>query len=611
MSVSNYSTPESVLQSVFGYSTFRTVQKEVIEHTIGGGDSLVLMPTGGGKSLCYQIPALIRSGVAIVVSPLIALMKDQVDALLSVGIQATYLNSTLDQAETHEREKKLCAGGYDLVYMSPERLVRDHSKRLLDKLTISLIAVDEAHCVSQWGHDFRPEYMQLAGIKAQFPQAPIIALTATADEPTRAEIIERLNLRNGRLFATGFNRPNISYRITLKQNPKQQLKRFIESEHRNDSGIVYCLSRKKVESTAQWLQTQGINALAYHAGMSTEARAHCQERFLREDGIVVVATIAFGMGIDKPDVRFVAHLDLPKSIESYYQETGRAGRDGLPATAWMTYGYADVVAVRHFVDKSDAPEERKLIERKKLDALLGLCETSSCRTQVLLSYFGDTLSEPCNNCDTCLNPVKTWDGTLEAQQALSAAYRTGQRFGVHHLIDVLRGIETEKVLKFNHNRLSCFGIGEERSKSEWSAIFRQLVATGIVKADLENYGSIFLTEESRPVLKGDQQVFFRVDEKPAKVKKNTRLSGKIEQSFGENETARTLFSQLKVLRSRLSKEQSIPAYMVFHDATLYELAIHQPQTKRDLGRINGLGEKKLALYGEELLSLCSAATSGQ
>ena len=586
-----------ILRDVFGYDSFRGHQEEVIEHVIGGGDAFVLMPTGGGKSLCYQIPAIIRPGVGVIVSPLIALMQDQVTALHQLGVRAAFLNSTQEYPEAARVERQLMQGELDLIYVAPERLLTERMLDLLSQCKIALFAIDEAHCVSQWGHDFRAEYLQLSTLHERFPDIPRIALTATADGPTRREIIERLRLSRARTFVAGFDRPNIRYRIVPKQNPKQQLLSFLESEHPGDSGIVYCLSRKRTEETAQWLSDRGWKALAYHAGLDSATRHRVQSAFQREDGVIVVATIAFGMGIDKPDVRFVAHLDLPKSIEAYYQETGRAGRDGLPADAFMTYGLADVVMMRQLLDKSDADEQHKLVERRKLDALLGMCETTMCRRKVLLSYFGDEIDGPCGNCDTCLNPVESWDGSKVARKALYCVSETGQRFGVMHLVDILTGKSTERTRKFGHDKLKAFGGGSELSANEWSPVFRQLVAMGMLTVDMEQYGALKLTAEYHPVMKGQRRVLLRKDAKPEKkAKAPTGKATKVSESLTPEEE--TIFSALRELRLRMAKESDIPPFVVFHDSALREMARLRPTSLAEFSRMPGVGKHKLERYGE-------------
>ena len=589
----------AVLRQTFGYDQFRAPQAEVVETLIGGGDALVLMPTGGGKSLCYQIPALVRNGVGLVISPLIALMQDQVSALEQLGVRAAYLNSTLDSSSAWRVEQALLAGELDLLYIAPERLTQPRTLNLLQQSPIALFAIDEAHCVSQWGHDFRSDYLNLSLLHEQFPQIPRIALTATADERTRAEIIQRLALEQASLFVCGFDRPNIQYRIDQKQNARQQLLRFMRNEHPGDAGIVYCLSRKKVEATASWLCDQGFSALPYHAGLPAETRKHHQDRFLREDGIVVVATIAFGMGIDKPDVRFVAHLDLPKSVEAYYQETGRAGRDGDPATAWMVYGVQDVIKLRQMLEMSNGDDVHKRAERQKLDAMLGLCEITSCRRSALLHYFGEEGRPACGNCDACLTPAQTWDGTQAAQKALSCAYRTGQRFGVNHLIDVLQGKETDKIRQFHHQQVSTFGVGAELDATQWRSVFRQLVAMGLLTVDVGGFGSLLLTEKCRPVLRGEQSLSLRRDQKPERSQR--RASGG--QGDSLKGTDKALWESLRECRKRQASEQSIPPYMIFHDATLMEFVACQPVTLAQMARISGVGQSKLDHYGELFLEV--------
>ncbi len=594
----------TVLKNVFGYPDFRGLQAGIVEHVAGGGDCLVLMPTGGGKSLCYQIPALLRAGTGVVISPLIALMQDQVAALLEAGVRAAFLNSTLANEDALIVESALVAGKYDLLYVAPERLMTSRFMQLLEKLRradgLALFAIDEAHCVAQWGHDFRPEYIQLSMLHERFPDVPRIALTATADQQTREEIIARLGLDGARVFISSFDRPNIRYRIVEKANAKAQLLAFLKAEHKQDAGIIYCLSRRKVDETAIWLVEQGYNALAYHAGMDTASRTRHQARFLREDGIIMVATIAFGMGIDKPDVRFVAHLDLPKSIEGYYQETGRAGRDGAAADAWMTYGLADVVNHRRMIDASDADDKFKRIAGSKLDALLGLCEATTCRRVRLLAYFGEA-SAPCGNCDTCLEPPQVWDGTVAAQKALSCAFRCGQRFGAGHLIDVLLGTETERVVQWGHRELSTFGIGKEFDKKQWQAVFRQLVAQGLLAVDHAGYGALKLMEASRAVLTGGQTIHLRKAQEARRGRALKKISGA--STAGLDAVARELWERLREWRAAIAKEHGVPAYVVFHDATLVELARGRPSTEDALSRISGVGTRKLERYGTDLLKL--------
>ncbi|NOT13990.1 MAG: DNA helicase RecQ [Methylotenera sp.] len=600
------------LQHVFGYGSFRGEQEAIVTHVVAGGDALVLMPTGGGKSLCYQLPALLREGVAIVVSPLIALMQDQVDALKQLGVRAAFLNSSQEFDEAREVTAQLMRGYFQIVYVAPERLLMSSFLNLLDEIEegagIALFAIDEAHCVSQWGHDFRPEYRKLTVLHERFPQVPRIALTATADAPTRAEIIERLQLENARQFVSSFDRPNIKYRVTQKANARQQLEDFLEKEHPNDAGIIYCLSRKKVEETAEWLKSRGWDALPYHAGLDASVRNQNQRRFLREEGVIMVATVAFGMGIDKPNVRFVAHLDLPKSMEGYYQETGRAGRDGLPADAWMVYGLGDVVSMRKMLDSGDAPEERKAVERQKLDALLGFCESTDCRHQTLLRYFGEQHAGNCGQCDNCLNPVDTWDATQAVQMALSCVYRTGQRFGVVHLIDVLLGKNTPKIAQFNHQALSTFGIGKNLSQAQWSSIFRQLVAAGYLISDIEAYGGLKLAESARPILKGAFEVWLRRDLEVSSRKVSRAERGSRAKEVYEQVSDDPLWLALKAKRMELAREQGVPPYVIFHDSTLLEILNRKPQTLTEMGRITGVGQAKLARYGDDFLEVLENAT---
>jgi len=591
-------SPEEILRRVFGYPSFRGAQREVIGRVVEGGDALVLMPTGGGKSLCYQIPALLRPGTGVVVSPLIALMQDQVDALRQLGLRAAFLNSSLSPAEQWEVEQTLLAGRLDLLYVAPERLLTERFQSLLDRVPVALFAIDEAHCVSQWGHDFRPEYIQLNRLHERWPAVPRIALTATADAPTRREILERLGLEAAAQFVSSFDRPNIRYRVVEKDQPRRQLMAFLRDEHPGDSGIVYCLSRRKVEETADFLRGQGLNALAYHAGMTAEQRRAHQAEFLRGEGVIVVATIAFGMGIDKPDVRFVAHLDLPKSLEAYYQETGRAGRDGLPADAWMTYGLGDLAMLRRFIEDSDAEERFKRVELHKLNALLGFCESTQCRRQVLLGYFGESLDAPCRNCDTCLTPVERWDGTLAAQKALSCIYRTEQRFGVNYLIEVLRGSGNERIRRFGHDRISTFGIGTEFGVEQWKSVYRQLVAAGLAMVDLEGHGALKLTEQSRPVLRGEQQMWLRRD--PERRHRQGRQGSPSGEAPLDPE-ASLLWERLRAHRRALAQEQGVPPYVIFGDATLKEMLGYRPRDRVELARISGVGAVKLERYGDGFL----------
>jgi ATP-dependent DNA helicase RecQ len=603
-------SPHSILHDTFGYTDFRGGQLAIVEHVAAGGDALVLMPTGGGKSLCYQIPALLRDGVGIVVSPLIALMQDQVDTLKQLGIAAAFLNSSLDGETARQVIRDVRLGTTKLLYVAPERLLTDGFHDLLERLyedgRIALFAIDEAHCVSQWGHDFRPEYRQLTVLHEHFPGVPRIALTATADAPTRNEIIERLGLGQARQFVSSFDRPNIRYRIAQKSNARQQLQDFLQAEHANDAGIVYCLSRKKVEETAAWLKSQGWKALPYHAGLDPATRQANQQHFLREEGVIMVATVAFGMGIDKPDVRFVAHLDLPKSMEGYYQETGRAGRDGLPANAWMVYGLGDVVSMRQMLLSGDAPEERKRVELKKLDALLGFCESTDCRHQAILRYFGEAHPGECGQCDNCLEPVDTWDATQAAQMALSCVYRTGQRFGVAHQVDVLLGKVTPKVEQFGHRSLSTFGIGAELTQSQWNSVYRQLVSAGFLSVDIEGYGGLQLAEAARPVLRGEQAVWLRRDAEPARRRSTKAERGsRLREAFaGANDDP--LWQALKTRRMELAREQGVPPYVIFHDSTLLELLEHRPATLDQMSRIAGIGQAKLARYGDAFLQVLSS-----
>ena len=590
-----------ILKDVFGYPIFRGQQAEIIDRVVQGGDCLVLMPTGGGKSLCYQIPALLREGVAIVVSPLIALMHNQVTALNEIGVRAAVLNSSLSLQEAALVEQNVLLGAYDLLYVAPERVLTARFLNLLARVPIALFAIDEAHCVSQWGHDFRPEYIQLSILHERFPAVPRIALTATADLETRREIIERLGLASAKVFVSSFDRPNIRYQIVDKTNSRAQLLHFIQTEHATDAGIVYCLSRKKVEETAVWLSELGIRAIPYHAGMATQERQRNQARFLREEGIVMVATIAFGMGIDKPDVRFVAHLDLPKSIEGYYQETGRAGRDGLAANAWMIYGLNDVIQQRRMIEESEANIQFKQAAARKLEAMLLLCETNTCRRIRLLRYFGEASSmEACGNCDVCLNPPHVWDATVEVQKALSCVYRTGQNFGAGHLIDVLRGNLTGRVKEWHHDRVSTFGIGKQLTEQAWRAVFRQIVSLGLLVPDHEGHGVLQLTEASRSVLRGEQTVYLRQQIKAPKLTKTPSADDEFIQLDSQ---AHALWEKLRVWRNQTAKEHGVPAYVIFHDATLRELVRAHPQTLDELRQISGVGARKLEKYGTDLMAL--------
>jgi ATP-dependent DNA helicase RecQ len=595
--------PLSILKQTYGYDQFRGQQEEIINHLIEGGSSFVLMPTGSGKSLCYQIPALCREGVGVIVSPLIALMQDQITALAQLGISAGAINSSMSDRKVFEVKQKLENNNLDLLYVAPERLVMPEFVELLERVKIALFAIDEAHCVSQWGHDFRPDYTALSFLAERFEDVPRIALTATADKATRKDIIERLKLENGQTFVGGFDRPNIHYSILERNNAKKQVFDFIQNYHREDSGIIYCISRKKVEEMAEWLQGKDINALPYHAGLPAEVRSENQDRFLREDKIIIVATIAFGMGIDKPDVRFVAHMNIPKSIEAYYQETGRAGRDGLPSNAYMIYGMDDAVMQRNWIENSEAPELQKRIEHQKLNALLGLCEAAICRRQVLLEYFDDT-GEPCGNCDTCDTKPQTFDGTTPAQMALSAVYRTGQRFGMVYVVDVLLGKEDDRIIQFGHDQQSTFGIGKELSRSEWQNIFRQLVSRNLLMVDVQEHNGIKITEKGFAFLKQKESIDFRkvTISKKTKADKPSRRK----KPALEDEDDQELFEKLKEARQLMAKKRRVPAYVIFHDKTLIELADKRPQSFEEMLEINGIGESKLKKFGQTLLDVILA-----
>ena len=640
-------TPLDILHTVFGYEVFRDQQAEIVDHLVAGGDALVLMPTGGGKSLCYQIPALVRPGTGVVVSPLIALMQDQVTALRQHGIRAAFLNSTLPPADARRVETLLRRGELDLLYIAPERLLQERTLALLTEIQASgppaglaLFAIDEAHCVSQWGHDFRPEYLQLDILNKHYPGVPRLACTATADERTRQEIVTSLGLTAGRIFVTGFDRPNIQYRVVQKNNPRRQLLDLLRDEHPGDAGIVYCLSRKRVEQIAEYLTREGVRALPYHAGMGKKDREANQRIFQHEDGVVMVATIAFGMGIDKPDVRFVAHLDLPRSLEAYYQETGRAGRDGLPATAWLAYGLQDVILLRKMMETSEADELHKRGESQKLDAMLGYCEVVDCRRQVLLGYFGEELAEPCGNCDTCLQPVETFDGTIVAQKALSCVVRTGQRFGAQYLVDVLLGRENERIHRFGHHRLSTYGIGTELDISGWRSVIRQLVARGLLAVDPEGYGGLRLTEAAGPILHGAETLLLRKDVARRRRQRRRTPRGRVSispeatispgavaaidatRATGAGRSARpakedlvdpeavALFERLRKKRYELAQTNGIPPYVIFHDTTLAAMALHRPASPLELLQISGVGEKKLQRYGETFLAVINEIPDG-
>jgi ATP-dependent DNA helicase RecQ len=606
------SEARQVLQRVFGYDSFRGDQQKIIGHLIGGGDALVLMPTGGGKSLCYQIPALVRPGTGVVISPLIALMQDQVTALNAAGVRAGFLNSTQDGHERREVEQAFTGGELDLLYLAPERLRAESTGRLLDRGHIALFAIDEAHCVAQWGHDFRPDYLELSALHERWPKVPRIALTATATEATRAEITSRLNLGGARHFVASFDRPNITYRIVPKNEPKRQLLGLLRSEHAGHAGIVYTLSRSSAENVAEFLTSQGIEALPYHAGLDARTRAANQSRFLREDGLVMVATIAFGMGIDKPDVRFVAHLDLPKSVEGYYQETGRAGRDGLPSTAWLAYGLADVVMQRKLIDTSDGDAAHRRRQSAHLDAMLALCETVRCRRAQMLAYFGEQATS-CGNCDTCQSPPETWDGTIAAQKLLSAVYRLrherGQKFGAGQVIDILLGRSTPKVTQHGHDSLTVFGIGTELREAEWRGVVRQLLAQGLLTVEPE-YGALVLTPGSAEVLGKRREVPLRREApKPPRASRSggTRAGAAAAPAAELPAAAAGLFEQLRAWRAGVAREQGLPAYVIFHDATLRQIAAQRPATLAGLATVSGVGEAKLAKYGQQVLDTIAAA----
>ncbi|HDY84178.1 hypothetical protein LCGC14_0685200 [marine sediment metagenome] len=587
---------QHILKSIFGYDDFRHAQHDIIQTLLEGNDALVLMPTGGGKSLCYQIPALVRQGTAIVISPLIALMQDQVDALRQLGIKAAFLNSSLSQNEAYSVQQQLLNGELDLLYLAPERMQNSAMLSLLDRCQLSLFAIDEAHCVSQWGHDFRPDYQQLKLLHQRYPTIPRIALTATADKRTRDEIIKQLQLEDARVFVNSFDRPNIHYAISEGNNAKQRLWQFIDDNHPQDAGIVYCLSRKKVEETASWLAEQGRDALPYHAGLPQEVRQRNQQRFLRDEAVIIVATIAFGMGIDKPDVRFVAHLNLPKSIEAYYQETGRAGRDGAPANAWMAYGLQDVITLRQFMQDSKADEAHKQMEHHKLESMLGLCELITCRRQSLLTYFDETSPEPCGNCDNCLQPPAKWDGTESAQKALSCIYRTEQRFGVNYIVDILHGKTDERIQRNGHDKISTFGIGKDTVITEWRSLFRQLIALGYIDIDVERHGALCLTEKCRGILRGEQRLELRKQIKQEKITPDKK------QKTAVRPQDQPLWDALRALRTSLAEEAGVPPYVIFHDATLQEMVKQRPLTEQDMNRISGVGGQKLARYGKVFLA---------
>ncbi|GJM04232.1 MAG: ATP-dependent DNA helicase RecQ [marine bacterium B5-7] len=587
---------QAILKSIFGYEQFRHSQEDIIQELLNGNDALVLMPTGGGKSLCYQIPALVREGTAIVVSPLIALMQDQVVALKQLGVKAAFLNSSMNYDEARLVEQQLTNHELDIVYVAPERLLTNHMLSLLDQCKVSLFAIDEAHCVSQWGHDFRPEYQRLKILHERYPSIPRIALTATADIRTRKEIILQLQLEEAKVYINSFDRSNITYAISEGNNPKQRLWRFLEENHKNDAGIVYCLSRKKVEAITEWLSEQGRIALPYHAGLPNELRQINQQRFLREDSVIIVATIAFGMGIDKPDVRFVAHLNLPKSIEAYYQETGRGGRDGEAANAWMAYGLQDVITLRQFMQNSNADEVHKRIEHHKLESMLGLCELITCRRHALLDYFDEISSEHCGACDNCQNPPEKWNATESAQKALSAIYRTEQRFGVNYIVDILLGKNDERIQRNGHDQLSTFAIGKELSTTEWRSVFRQLIALGYIDIDVERHGALRLTEKCRPVLRGQQKLNLRKQIQEEKTTKQSKQKSTIRPQD------QLLWEALRSLRLKLAEASGVPPYVIFHDATLQEMVRKRPCSPVAMLRISGIGEQKLQRYGQQFLS---------
>ncbi len=596
---------QAVLEKTFGYKSFRLHQQAIIASLLDGKDVLALMPTGGGKSLCYQIPALVRRGIGVVVSPLIALMQDQVDALKEAGVKAAFLNSTLSWSEVQAVEAAVTSGTLDVLYVAPERLVQERTLQLLERAEISVFAIDEAHCVAQWGHDFRPEYRQLRILPERFPSVPRIALTATADAKTREEIVAELKLENAERYIASFDRPNIRYTISEQGSigNREKLLQFIQAEHKDDAGIVYCLSRKNVEETAAWLTSKGRRALAYHAGLPPDTRRTTQEKFLKDDGLIICATIAFGMGIDKPDVRFVAHLNLPKSIESYYQETGRAGRDGEAANAWMCYGIQDIITQRQWIAQGDGAEAHKHMQRQKLDALIGLTETASCRRQRLLAYFGETSEKPCGNCDTCLTPPRTFDGTQAAQKALSAIYRTGQRFGVGYLVDILAGKADPKISRNAHDKLTVYGAGKDMKPDTWRGLFRQLMASGYVTTDEEGYGSLTLTERARPLLRGEEQFLMREVTVVAKAERGKAARDSKSGASALAKEGTDLYVALKALRQKLANEAGLPPYVICHDRTLVELAQKRPQTEAALHDITGLGDRKIARYGAALLAV--------
>ena len=602
------SLPIAILKRFFGYDSFKENQERIIESLLSGKDAFVLMPTGSGKSICYQIPAMIRPGVGIVISPLIALMEDQVKGLRQNGVRAEYLNSTLDLKTANKVQRQVASGNVDILYVAPERLLTENFQHFLKNIQIGLFAIDEAHCVSQWGHDFRPEYLRINEVTRQFSNVPRVALTATADSVTHKDILEKLDLQKAEHFVSSFDRPNIRYHVQVKHSDKNQLLSFIERSHPSESGIVYVRTRKRTETIASWLHEKGVSALPYHAGLDIEVRFDNQKRFLGNDVSVMVATIAFGLGIDKPDVRFVAHLDLPASMEAYYQETGRAGRDGQPADAWMVYSLSDVVAMNKLFELTPGNEAFKWIQRKKLDGLLGYCELIECRRKSLLAYFGETYQGDCQTCDNCLDPVKTWDGTVAAQKALSCVYRTGERFGAGYLTDVLLGKETERIVKFGHNRVSTFGIGNELDKLEWKSVFRQLLSAGYLKADLNSYGGLRLSEKSRSVLRKKQKILFRKDPFFEVKTRFSAIKSKTVKVI-ETEGDKGLFEKLRSLRTKIAKEIEMPPYVIFHDRTLHELVSYLPDSLDEMHGIHGIGEAKLKNYGQRFLEVILGHTN--
>ena len=600
--LNKHTKPKDILKTYFGYDSFYQYQEEIIESVISGQDAFILMPTGGGKSLCYQIPSIICPGVGIIISPLIALMQDQVDALRQLGIRADFINSTLSINEIRSIEQRMISGDMDLLYVAPERLTSSNFLRVLERTNIALFAIDEAHCVSQWGHDFRPKYLELSILPEYFPKIPRIALTATADSVTRRDILLKLNLEKAKQYISSFDRPNIFYRVVIKQNAKNQLENFLKTEHQSDSGIVYCLTRKKVEAIAKWLSERGYNALPYHAGLDDSMRLKHQRKFLNKENVIIVATIAFGMGIDKPDVRFVAHLDLPKNIESYYQETGRAGRDGKRANAWLAYGISDIVAIGKILDNSNGSEEFKRIQRQRLQAILGYCETTNCRRQVLLNYFGESYSKPCGNCDNCIEKTEEWDGTIAAQKAMSCIYRTDQRFGAQYLIDVLLGKENERIQRFRHNKVSTFGIGNELNEMEWRSVFRQLVASGYIEVDMTGYGGFSLSEKGLSALKNNENISLRKDSLKAEKIRIKAPKTQLVKSF-KNEYSEELWNDLRSLRLEIARKKKLPPYIIFHDKTLSEIVSLLPQSLDEISSIHGVGQKKLENYGQQFLDI--------